>query len=87
MTNHELKTWPEYFEATLNGRKRFELRKNDRNFEAGDCITLMEYDPDKSEYSGREVYCGINYILHGGQFGLAIGYCIMSIIIKGQRGI
>lgn len=29
---HELKILPEYFEAVVSGNKRFEIRKNDRNY-------------------------------------------------------
>lgn len=32
-TIHELKILPEYFEAVVSGDKRFEIRKNDRNYE------------------------------------------------------
>jgi len=32
MTVHELKTMTEYFAAILDGRKTFELRKDDRGF-------------------------------------------------------
>lgn len=83
---HELKTWPEYFEAILDGRKRFEIRKNDRGFEVGDHLILMEYDPTESKYSDREIYCEVDYIMHGKKFGLILGYCIMNIVVKNLRG-
>lgn len=44
---HELKTWPVYFEALWSGRKRFEVRKNDRGFKTGDRLVLKECDPDR----------------------------------------
>ena len=36
---HDLKILPQYFEAVIKGRKKFELRKNDRDFNVG-CILL-----------------------------------------------
>jgi hypothetical protein len=72
-TTHELKTWPEFFEQTRNGRKRFELRRHDRDFKVGDELLLKEWDPiagdvlgptgPQGHYSGREVLVRVDYIL------------------------
>lgn len=35
---------PKYFRAQAKGRK-FEIRRNDRNFNVGDELWLREYDP------------------------------------------
>jgi len=42
---HELKTWPEFFEATRRGQKKFELRRDDRpeGFQVGDELLLREF--------------------------------------------
>lgn len=37
---HELKTYPKYFQETIEGNKLFEIRKNDRNFQVGDVLLL-----------------------------------------------
>ncbi len=42
---HCLKTWPEYFDLVECGLKTFEIRENDRNFQVGDTLILMKYDP------------------------------------------
>lgn len=78
---HWLKTWPQYFQAMANGTKRFELRKDDREFEVNDKLRLREWDPDTKEYTGQEVTVSITYILEGEQawkFGLDEGYVLMS---------
>lgn len=48
MSDHELKIWPEYFNAVRRGDKTFEIRKDDRapRFEVGDFVLLKEWDPD-----------------------------------------
>lgn len=61
---HELKTWPEFFEAVVSGDKPFKVRKADRPFRLGDTILLREYDM-ATGYSGREHRRTITYILRG----------------------
>jgi len=78
MTAHELKTWPEPFNAIWNGKKTFEVRKNDRRFEVGDLVVLREYDPSVGVYSGRQVSAAIGYVLTG--WGLPDGMCVFSLL-------
>lgn len=79
---HELKILPEYFEAVADGRKKFELRLNDRDFYAGDTLILKEWDTKK--YTGRQIEVFVTYILYDWMWsGLNEGWCIMSIDRKG----
>ena len=75
---HTLKTWPEYFIEIEKGRKKFDLRKEDRLFEIGDKIILQEFDPGDG-YSGKEIEKVASYILRGPVFGLKKGHCIISL--------
>lgn len=79
MKTHELKTWMPFFEECVTERKKFELRKNDRNFQIGDELCLQEFDQYKQEYTGREQFFEVSYVLLGGRFGLEVGYCILGI--------
>lgn len=63
MTQHELKTWPEFYKAIANGSKSFELRKYDRDFKVGDTLLLKEYDPDNDTYSGRQTSVLVTFII------------------------
>lgn len=83
---HDLKTWPEFFEAMLSGEKTFELRKDDRGFVTGDILLLREWNPATKEYSGRELTRKVTWLLgHRAEagcaatFGLLPGYVIMGI--------
>lgn len=73
---HELKIAPEYFEKVLSKEKTFEFRYNDRNYQIGDILNLKEYD--NGEYTGRERYVEITYILQNFE-GLQPDYAILSI--------
>lgn len=87
MTVHTLKTWPTAFQAIVEGRKRFEYRKNDRNFGVGDRLELREWDPAKewggdhhdARYTGRVYWAVVLHILRGPAFDVPDGFCIMSI--------
>jgi hypothetical protein len=76
---HELKTWMPYFQDILDGKKTFEYRRNDRNFQLLDIVILQEWNQDTEIYTGREYPFLIKYIIYGGQFGIPKDYCIMSL--------
>lgn len=43
MKTHELKLDIKYFDDVKTGKKNFEIRKNDRDFEVGDILELKAY--------------------------------------------
>lgn len=45
MATHELKTVGLYWDAIERGEKLFEVRRNDRFFQAGDVVHLLRLDP------------------------------------------
>jgi hypothetical protein len=75
---HSLKTWPEYYAAVLDGRKRFELRQNDRDFQVGDCLVLQEFDPTTGSYTKEMISMVVTYAVQGKPF-LPDGLICMSI--------
>ena len=81
---HDLKILPCYFNASQKGIKPFEVRKNDRFYNEGDILHLMEYgknEYDKWFYTGREIYKKVTYILNDSE------YCKDGYVIMGVRNI
>lgn len=73
----EKKILPEYFDAVIRDKKKFEIRKDEDDIQVGDAIILKEWDGEK--YTGRETGRNISYVLRNvPQYGLSEGYCIMS---------
>ncbi len=44
MKTHELKLDIKYFDDVKSGKKNFEIRKNDRDFQVGDVLELKAYE-------------------------------------------
>ena len=86
---YEVKILPKYFERILRGEKKFELRKNDRDFQVGDVVILNEFDNVNNKYTGRILNVEITYILKDcSEYGLMDGYCIFGfVIIDKERGL
>lgn len=88
MTRHVLKVDFRYANAILNGKKSFEVRKNDRNFMVGDEI-VFKVLIDKGSYAGAEaayplngIVYRIDYVLNNFE-GLAQKYVAFSISREG----
>lgn len=77
---HELKCCTPYFDHVMRGWKTFEVRKNDRpgGFNQRDTLQLLEVD-ERGEYTGRECFCTVMYVLPGGQFGIEEGYVVLGL--------
>ncbi len=57
------KTWPEYFQAIVDGRKTFELRLADWKCKPGDILILEEWNPKTKKYTGRLLEKQVTYVL------------------------
>lgn len=87
---HELKTDPTAFQAVADGKKTYEIRKNDRGFQTGDELWLNETkytgaemkNGKPLEYTDRIMAVKVTHILHGPSYGLKDGWVIMSITNK-----
>jgi hypothetical protein len=88
---HELKTWDMFMMDIATGKKTFELRKNDRDFNEGDVLLLQGGDLGGAGMTdhdltwipnGKVIEAEVMYVLTGGRFGLKSDYCIMSIKVR-----
>ena len=75
--HHKRKCETEFYQDIEQGKKKFELRINDRDYRRGDMITLVEVvDGKRTGHSLEPVE--IKYILYGGIFGLPKKMCIFN---------
>lgn len=73
----DLKILPEYFQDILYHQKRFELRKDDKDYKVNDIIRLREIE--NNEFTSNEIYVRIIYILRNVEkFGLDKDFCIFG---------
>ena len=90
MAHHELKTDPDVFQASFDGKKNYEIRWNDRGYQVGDTLILRETtysyadrmtlpNPKPLIYTGRELNETINHVLDGGKYGLQQGWVILNL--------
>lgn len=75
---HNLKTIEPYFQAVACGRKLFELRKLDRDFQLGDILKLERYDLQRQTYLAGTITARITCILTDFP-GVADGYGVLGI--------
>ncbi|MBC2294734.1 DUF3850 domain-containing protein [Listeria booriae] len=80
---HELKTEQAYFSEVWDGKKRFEIRKDDRNFAVDDTLVLREIQ--HHHYTGNCVLAKITYMT---DFMQREGYKVLGIeIIANYSGL
>ncbi len=85
---HKLKTDPKPFSDSFIGVKGFEIRYDDRDYQVGDTLILMEtkYSGDDMRENGkplnftsRQVHQTVDYILRGPIYGLNSGWVILGV--------
>lgn len=78
-TTHYVKCWPAYYDATARGDKPFDVRKDDRAYQAGDTLCLQKFDPSGEGYQVDQQEKVITFVLRGGQFGIEPGYVVLGL--------
>lgn len=88
MKLHELKILHKYLVEVDLGKKTFELRKNDRDYQVGDLIRFIDVREDDSTANKNQIEPNIDentlyritYVLKDVEkYGLNKDYCILAI--------
>lgn len=74
---HELKTVSPYFEAVRDGKKTFEIRKNDRDFSMGDIVILRHFEKDGTYSNCPLIIKQIGFIT---DYEQKPGYVVFSLL-------
>ena len=87
---HELKIYPEQFDAVVRGELRHQVRLDDRAYAVGDALLLRKYDGPLNGYTGGALLTLVKFKTPGGVFGLPTELCVLSIsppaiVIDGWR--
>lgn len=81
---HVLKIHPAPLADLLSGAKTAEVRRNDRGFQVGDTVRLMEVNPETGNWTGAADHVRtISHIQTG--YGLPDGICVLSYADTAQR--
>ena len=74
---HRLKTLCTYWTEVATGDKTVEIRKDDRNFQNGDILVLLEVDLSNKP-TGRQIVKRARCVYHR-VLGLVIGYVLIEL--------
>ena len=98
MANHHiLKTDTAAFDAVQRGDKNFEVRRDDRMFQAGDTLTLERYNgyrqtgvfavpPASNNPKHKPIDACIGFVMRGGQYGVKTGFVVLALKDIQQHG-
>lgn len=67
-----------FFQDIVDGKKPFEFRINDRDYQVGDEVQHLEWNNEEGKETGRQVWATIAYIIKGGMFGIPENYCLFT---------
>lgn len=80
---HDLKCWPPWFQDVLEGRKTFEVRRDDRGYREGDTLLLREWEPTTAAYTGRSLRTKVTYLVRAVP-GIPGDMVVMGVEVAGK---
>lgn len=91
---HEVKCWPEFYDPLADGRKPFEVRFNDRDYQVGDLLHVREWSVDRlteascartcdgDGFTGRNTWRKVTYVLPLDK-GIFKDFCMPNYVALG----
>lgn len=77
---HDLKCHPHFFAAIVEGKKTFEIRRNDRDYRVGDTLRLREFDPSYGNTGKEAGPFEVVYLMTAEDFPAILpGFVIMGL--------
>jgi ASC-1-like (ASCH) protein len=73
---HQVKIFMEYYAHIQEGKKRFEVRKNDRDYQVGDELLLREVRRDNGYDKLDSARYLITYVHHG--YGMQEDFVVLE---------
>lgn len=73
---HIVKIAKDYAMAVIDGRKRFEIRKNDRDYKPGDLLIMRVFHPEKGFLPFHPIVSEITYLT---DYEQKEGYVVLGI--------
>lgn len=76
---HKLKIEPNYLDNLITGKKRVEIRVNDRDYQRGDLLQFNDYRPSQI----KEYLFEVTHI-HSG-LGMVHNYVALSVVLLSEE--
>ena len=83
--HHDLKAHPDSFLPFAERISEVQLRKNDRNFQAGDTATFYEWNPARAFFTGRVTVAMTVKIVLSEHDGLTPGWCLVVLSVPREN--
>jgi hypothetical protein len=87
MIVHDLKTVAPFYQDILSGTKPFEIRRNDRNFHAGDRLILREWQEDEIPTSAAPAGVSWDRAMRMGYTGRRLWVDVIYVFPGGKYGL
>lgn len=95
MVEHVLKTLPRYFDAIWRGERTFDIRRNDRAYQVGDVLILVQHTGSYSDcqdlvgclkfntHPHTTMRCTVSYVFSGDPSLLDLGGVVPGYVVLG----